>query len=232
MTDMSALDPDVFLDSLELAKTLPCLAEPGRIIVIGTPTPPLDEVLPLIAAISPSLIAFNPRTPSVTLRRKPGFITFYRDQVIVTQVKDVSEGLEMISALRDLVNLCWKQRATVKPATEARQAPRPLDVWTLLPRTNVGWRQGPARPCRRGRRASSAARPGPGRARCRCRGVAGGGCVPPRPSTWCSPGSRHLRRLGMQRPCRPLAWQTCALYPHLPVSDCRCWDSNPDLCRF
>jgi ArsR family metal-binding transcriptional regulator len=133
---MSSLDPDVFLDSLELAKTLPCLAEPGRIIVIGTPTPPLDEVLPLIAAISPSLIAFNPRTPSVTLRRKPGFITFYRDQVIVTQVKDVSEGLEMISALRDLVNLCWKQRATVKPATEARQAPRPLDVWTLLPRTN------------------------------------------------------------------------------------------------
>jgi ArsR family metal-binding transcriptional regulator len=133
---MPLQDADVFLASLALAKTLPCLAEPGRIIVIATPTPTLDEVLPLIAAISPSVIAFNPRTPSLTLRRKPGFITFYRDQVIVTQVKDVSEGLEMISALRDLVNLCWKQRTTVKPLTEARQAPRPLDVWTLLPRTN------------------------------------------------------------------------------------------------
>ncbi len=133
---MPSPDADDFLDSLELAKTLPCLAEPGRIIVIATPSPPLDEVLPLIAAISPSVIAFNPRTPSLTLRRKPGFITFYRDQVIVTQVKDVSEGLQMISALRDLVNLCWKRRASVKPATEARQAPRPLDVWALLPRTN------------------------------------------------------------------------------------------------
>ena len=92
---MPLQDADVFLVSLELAKTLPCLAEPGRIIVIATPTPTLDEVLPLIAAISPSVIAFNPRTPSLTLRRQPGFITFYRDQVIVTQVKDVSEGLEI-----------------------------------------------------------------------------------------------------------------------------------------
>ncbi len=125
-----------FLDSLELTRTLPCLAEPGRIIVIATPSPPLDEVLPLIAAISPSVIAFNPRAPSLTLRRRPGFITFYRDQVLVTQVRDVSEGLEMVSALRDLVNLCWNRRASVKPAMQARQAPRPLDVWTLLPRTN------------------------------------------------------------------------------------------------
>jgi ArsR family metal-binding transcriptional regulator len=133
---MSPQDADVYLESLALAKTLPCLAEPGRIIVIAEPSRPLDEILPLIAAISPSVIAFNPRTPSLTLRRQPGFITFYRDQVIVTQVKDVSEGLEMVSALRDLVNLCWQRRASVQPATEARQAPRPLDVWALLPRTN------------------------------------------------------------------------------------------------
>ncbi len=133
---MAPLDSDDFLDTLELTKTLPCLAEPGRIIVIATPSPTLEPVLPLIAAISPSMIAFNPKTPSLTLRRQPGFITFYRDQVIVTQVKDVSEGLEMISALRDLVNICWKKRDTVQPATQSRQAPRPLDFWTLLPRTN------------------------------------------------------------------------------------------------
>ncbi len=133
---MSSSDADDYLESLALAKTLPCLAEPGRIIVIAEPVRTLDEVLPLIAAISPSVIAFNPRTPSLTLRRQPGFITFYRDQVIVTQVKDVTEGLEMVSALRDLVNFCWKRRDSVQPATEARHAPRPLDFWTLLPRTN------------------------------------------------------------------------------------------------
>ena len=119
---MSSQDDGVFLESLALAKTLPCMAEPGRIIVIAERTRTLEAVLPLIAAISPSVIAFNPRTPSITLRRQPGFITFYRDQVIVTQVKDVSEGLEMVSALRDLVNLCWQRRGSVQPATEAHLA--------------------------------------------------------------------------------------------------------------
>jgi ArsR family metal-binding transcriptional regulator len=121
---------------LALVKTLPCMAEPGRIIVIGNPSRPLDEVLPLIAATAPSIIAFNPRAMTLTLRRKPGFITFYRDQVIVTQVKDVTEGLEMLSVLRELIDGCWQRRESIAPATEERRSPRPLDVWTLLPRTN------------------------------------------------------------------------------------------------
>jgi ArsR family metal-binding transcriptional regulator len=125
-----------FLESLALVKTLPCLAEPGRIIVIAEPSPALDAVLPLIAATAPSIIAFNPRATTLTLRRQPGFITFYRDQVIITQAKDVAEGLELLSAIRDLVDRCWQRRDTITPATDARRAPRPLDVWSLLPRTN------------------------------------------------------------------------------------------------
>ena len=126
----------LYLDSLALIRTLPCLAEPGRIIVIAQPSRSLDEVLPLVAATAPTLIAFNPQALTLTLRRQPGFITFYRDQVIITQVQGVSEGLELLSTLRDLVNQCWERRTTIVPASETRRAPRPLDVWTLLPRTN------------------------------------------------------------------------------------------------
>ena len=39
-----------FLDSLTLTKTLPCLAEPGKIIVIAQPSRNLDGLLPLVAA--------------------------------------------------------------------------------------------------------------------------------------------------------------------------------------
>lgn len=129
-------DSGTFLESLALSKTLPCLAEPGRIIVIAEPSRTLDEVLPFVAAITPSVIAFNPRAGTLTLRRQPGFITLYRDQAIITQVKDVAEGLDLLAALRDLVNQCWERRGSVQPATETRLAPRPLDVWSLLPRTN------------------------------------------------------------------------------------------------
>jgi ArsR family metal-binding transcriptional regulator len=44
----------MFLDSIALTRTLPCLAEPGKIIVIGKPGRSLDEVLPYLATL-PSL---------------------------------------------------------------------------------------------------------------------------------------------------------------------------------
>ena len=66
-----------FLDSLTLTKTLPCLAEPGKIIVIAQPSRNLDGILPLVAAVAPNIISFNPEAGTLTLRRQPGFITFY-----------------------------------------------------------------------------------------------------------------------------------------------------------
>ncbi len=56
--------------------------------------------------------------------------------MVITQVEDAAEGIELLSTVRDLLNQCWDQRDTIQPATTARKAPRPLDVWSLLPQTN------------------------------------------------------------------------------------------------
>jgi ArsR family metal-binding transcriptional regulator len=55
--------------------------------------------------------------------------------------KDAEGALEflqshLISAVRDLLNQCWDKRDTIQPVTAMRRAPRPLDVWTLLPQAN------------------------------------------------------------------------------------------------
>jgi ArsR family metal-binding transcriptional regulator len=89
-----------------------------------------------VAAVSPNVVAFNPVAGQLTLRRRPGLITFYADQVMITQVTDTAEGLELLEAIRDLLNQCWARRDTIEPVTTARQQPRPLDVWALLPQTN------------------------------------------------------------------------------------------------
>lgn len=125
-----------FLDALALVKTLPCLADPGKCIVVGRPSRTLDVVLPLVAAVAPNVISFNPAAGTLTLRRQPGFITFYPDRVMITQVKDVDEDLELLAAVKDLLNQCWDQCDVIQPVTAARRAPRPLDVWALLPQTN------------------------------------------------------------------------------------------------
>jgi ArsR family metal-binding transcriptional regulator len=125
-----------FIDSIRLHKTLPCLAEPGKLIVIGNPARSLDGLLPLVAAVAPNVISFNPVAGTLTLRRRPGFITFYPDRVMITQVVSVEEGLELLQTTCDLLNQCWEHRNTIQPVTCAQRAPRPLDIWTLLPQTN------------------------------------------------------------------------------------------------
>jgi ArsR family metal-binding transcriptional regulator len=127
----------MFLDSITLTKILPCLAEPGKIIVIGEPSRPLDDVLPYLATL-PNVIAYNPETCTLTLRRQPGFISLYSDKAYITKVKDTEEGLELFRALVDAINATWEQRAELVALTARKHAPRPLDIWTLLPQTNCG----------------------------------------------------------------------------------------------
>ncbi len=127
----------MFLTSIALTRTLPCLAEPGKIIVIGKPSRPLDEVLPYLATL-PSVIAYNPDACTLTFRRQPGFLTLYRDKVYITMVKDTVEGLELLQALAEAINATWVHHSELVKVTASRRAPRPLDVWTLLPQTNCG----------------------------------------------------------------------------------------------
>jgi len=124
-----------YLESISLAKTLPCLAEPGKIIVIGKPSCSLDDVLPYLATL-PGVIAFNSETLTLTFRRPHGFMTLYTDKVYITQVKDSEEGLELRAALAEAVNATWERRAELVAVTAARRAPGWLDIWTLLPQTN------------------------------------------------------------------------------------------------
>ena len=63
-----------YLDFITLTKTLPCLAEPAKLIVIGEPGQPLADV-----------ISYNPGTLTLTFRRQPGFMTVSSDKVYITQ---------------------------------------------------------------------------------------------------------------------------------------------------
>ena len=124
-----------YLDSIALTRSLPCLAEPGKIIVIGKPNRSLAEVMPYLATL-PGIIAYNPDALTLTFRRPVGFMTLYADRVYITQLKSSDEGLELLAALKDAINATWDHRAELVAVTVGRRAPRPLDVWTLLPQMN------------------------------------------------------------------------------------------------
>jgi ArsR family metal-binding transcriptional regulator len=123
------------VESILLSKTLPCMAEPGKIIVIGHPNRSLAEVIPYLATL-PGVIAYNPETLTLTFRRPRGFMTLYTDKVYITRVNDSAEGLELLKILVDAINTTWDQRAELVAMTAVHLAPRWLDIWTLLPQTN------------------------------------------------------------------------------------------------
>ena len=125
----------IYLNSITLTRSLPCLAEPGKIIVIGKPDRTLEEVLPYLATL-PGIIAFNPEQSTLTFRRQPGFLTIQRDQVYITQVSDSEEGLGLLRALTEAINATWDQRGELIAVMTARRAPRWLDILALLPQTN------------------------------------------------------------------------------------------------
>lgn len=126
----------MFVEYITLDHTRACFAEPGKIVVVGKPSRPIDAVLPLLNSMLPNVTSYNPRASALVLRRKPGFITLLADTIYITQVKDADEGLELLSAVRDLLNQTWARREEIEPRNIERHAPRPLDVWELLPRTN------------------------------------------------------------------------------------------------
>jgi ArsR family metal-binding transcriptional regulator len=126
----------MFVEYITLDHTRACIAEPGKIVVVGKPAQPIDAVMPLLNAMLPNVISYNPRASALVLRRKPGFITLLADTIYITQVKDADEGLGLLDALRDLLNQTWERRDEIESRNEERRTPRPLDVWQLLPRTN------------------------------------------------------------------------------------------------
>lgn len=128
---------DVYLDSIALARTHPCLAERGKIVVVGRPSRPLDEVVPYLATL-PGVIAYNPELPALTFRRRPGFLTLYAERIAFTQVRDVQEGLDLLAGLVEAVNATWEHREELVAVRERRRPARPLDVYALLPQTNCG----------------------------------------------------------------------------------------------
>jgi ArsR family metal-binding transcriptional regulator len=129
------VEQNSYLESIALTRTLPCLANPGKLIVIGKPSRSLDDVLPYLATL-PGVISYHPQARTLTFRRQPGFLTLYAEKVYITQVASVDEGLELLSALADAINTTWQRRSDLMAMTAARRAPRPLDIWTFLPQTN------------------------------------------------------------------------------------------------
>ncbi|MBT3240866.1 MAG: hypothetical protein HON98_05725 [Chloroflexi bacterium] len=125
----------MYLETIQLKTTRVCLAEPGKIIIVGTPSRSLDQILPFLANL-PGVIGYKPDTNILTFRRKTGFMTLYPEEVIFTQVTDNEEGISLFEALVDAINSTWEKREQLTAVTNSKKPNKHLDYYLLLPKTN------------------------------------------------------------------------------------------------
>ncbi len=124
-----------YLSSIALGQVTPCLADRDRIIISGQPSRPLNDVLPYLAAL-PDVIGYNPESLTLTFRRPRGFMTLYTRRIVITQVRDETQGMELLSILTEAINATWENRHSLKPVLTQKKPIGHLDLYALLPQTN------------------------------------------------------------------------------------------------
>jgi ArsR family metal-binding transcriptional regulator len=114
---------------------LPCIADSSKIRVIASLSDPVDEVFPYLNAALRE-IAFAPQSKTVTLKKEHRLIAVYPHMVTIAKADDEDDANATLRWLQALINETWERRESITPSFKLRQILRPLDVYSLLPRTN------------------------------------------------------------------------------------------------
>lgn len=125
----------MLLNSFAVTDVLPCIADTSKIRVIASLSDHVDAVFPYLNAVVRDL-AFAPNSKLVTLKKEYRLIAVYPHMVTIAKADDEDDANATLRWLQGMINDTWERRETIIPSFKTRQVLRPLDVYSLLPRTN------------------------------------------------------------------------------------------------
>ena len=125
----------MLLKSFTISQILDCIADPSKIRVVASLSDHVDEVFPYLNAILDN-VAYSPEARIITLKKGHRLITLYPHMVTIAKADDENDARETLSWLQRTINQTWERREGLTPSYERRMALRPLDVYSLLPKSN------------------------------------------------------------------------------------------------
>jgi len=125
----------MFLESIKVIETSPCLANRERFKVTARASANLTEILPYLNAI---LEKPNYQESSNSLRFLTGIneITIQEDKIGIVRVANLTQAYELLDWIKDLINDAYESKSEITPNYESRKQPGVLQVYNLLPKTN------------------------------------------------------------------------------------------------
>ncbi len=112
-----------------------CNPSSQKVNAIADLSDDISEILPYLNTVLKGL-QYHPEDKFLTVKRKGHMITFWSQQIAVTKLEDEKEAREVTEELKEIVNETYANKGHIKPTYTSRPAPRPLDIFKLLPGKN------------------------------------------------------------------------------------------------
>ncbi len=95
----------------------------------------ISEVLPYLNTVLKGL-QYDQDEKFLTVRKEGRLITFRSKQIAVAKLEDENEARSVMEELKEIVNATYANRDHIKPTYSSRPAPRPLEIFKLMPGNN------------------------------------------------------------------------------------------------
>lgn len=126
---------NMFLESIKIIETTPCLAERKMFKIIARAGVDLSEMLPYLHRIIdksnyqmiPHSLVFNYGRTHITLQES---------KISMTKVLNMTEGYEILDWIKDLVNDTFESKTEIEPNYNPTKLVGVLKIYSLLPKKN------------------------------------------------------------------------------------------------
>jgi ArsR family metal-binding transcriptional regulator len=125
----------MLIQSYQITRVLPCLADPMKIRVIAEISEEIQEVFPYLNAVLKGCI-YNHPANTLTIRKDQKLITLHALHITLAKIEDENEAEELLKWLKDLINETYKKRDQIEPNYSMAAELKALDLFKLLPGTN------------------------------------------------------------------------------------------------
>ena len=123
------------LRGFNITHVLDCPSDPRKIRAVASFSDHVDGAFPYLNAILPEA-AYNPAGQTMMLKQEGRLITLYPHMATIAKAWDEEDAGQVLAWLCERINDVWAHREEIEPCYERRQVLRPLDIYSLLPRTN------------------------------------------------------------------------------------------------
>ncbi len=125
----------MFLESVKVIETTPCLAEKELFKVVARASVNLNEILPYLNnvlekpnyQITPQSLVFKSGKSNVTLKD---------DKISITKVVNITQAYEIIDWIKEIINDTFESITEIEPNYTPTKQVGVLKIYSLLPKTN------------------------------------------------------------------------------------------------